>query len=141
MRTDKRNQMNANIPDNFLYICEAVHPLSGISGSLVRSRATGVYSLQVRDGDKPPRYTSIPHRFAQELAASVGKPSDVIQDLCIKRMNELSLSPESVADMLPHISGSHIIAFLTRRASMNTNKLSRLLPVLDLRIAEMERES
>lgn len=119
----------SKIPEHFCTIGPCVHPISGESGVLLRSRNTGVYSFL--SGNK---YQSAPYRWAQVEAARMGKASDQIQEACIKRMQSLNMKPIDVAKLLPAISEKHICDYLSRSSSMNSHKVSKILPALGLQI-------
>lgn len=62
--------------------------------------------------------------------------TDWIQEACIRRMIELGLNAERVADLVAgHIERDHAVKYLTRRAPMVSHKLQHLLAALRLRIA------
>lgn len=118
------------IPAGFSEIGPAVHPRDETPGTLIRNRATGVYALLVGSAVR-----TVPHKWAADAAAAVGKGSDVIQDTCIARMESLGLNPNKVFELLDgKVSRSHINDYLTRRASIGSHKLQYLLAALNLEI-------
>jgi hypothetical protein len=123
--------MKQQIPDGFVEIGPAEHPRDGATGTLIRNRNTGVYCLLVGTAAR-----SVPHKWAQDAAAEMGKGSDAIQDRCIEQMTKLGLNPNKVAEMLDgQVSRSHVCDYLTRRASIGSHKLQHLLGALNLEIA------
>jgi hypothetical protein len=124
----------SKIPDHFSVIGPTIHPLSGESGILLRSRTTGTYSFLV--GEK---YGGIPYQFAQEFSASVGKPADELQDACIKRMEELKLTPFQVSKLLPDVGQAHVMDYLTRKKSMGSHKVCALIKALGLEVKPKTR--
>jgi hypothetical protein len=120
------------IPDSFVAIGPADHPTKpDTSGMLARNRQTGIYVLLVGGA-----VVSVPHKWAANAAADMGKGSDAIQDQCIAQMDKLGLNPNQVAEMLDgRVSRSHVCDYLTRRASIGSHKLQHLLAALDLEIS------
>lgn len=122
------------VPDGFVAIGPADHPdrKRPTPGLLVRNRNTGIYALLVNGA-----IVSVPHRWAANEAAGMGKGADAIQDQCIARMESLGLNPNQVAEQLDgRVSRSHVCDYLTRRASIGSHKLQHLLDVLGLRVSE-----
>lgn len=118
------------IPTGFVAIGVTEHPRNGETGMLIRNRSTGLYALIVGGA-----ICSVPHKWAADTAANMGKGSDAIQELCIARMEALGLNPNQVAERVgDKISRTHVCDYLGRRASLGSHKLQHLLPVLGLRI-------
>lgn len=114
------------IPQGFAEIGPAEHPRDGTTGTLIRNRATGVYSMLVGGAVR-----SVPHKWAADAAAGMGKGADAIQDLCIARMAALGLNPNQVAERVgDKVSRSHVCDYLTRRASLGSHKLQPVLRAL-----------
>jgi hypothetical protein len=121
--------VNQKIPDHFSVIGETIHPISGKQGLLLRSRTTGVYSFLVGE-----RYGGVPHKWASDYAASIGKPADELQDRLIVAMNAKGMTPLDVAKLVPSLSQKHVCDYLSRRSSMGSHKISLLLKALSLEI-------
>lgn len=119
------------VPTGFVGIGPADHPTKpNTSGQLARNRNTGIYVLIVGGA-----VVGVPHKWAADTAADMGKAADAIQDACIARMAALDLNPNQVADKLDgRVSRTHVCDFLSRRASLGTHKLQHLLPALGLKI-------
>lgn len=116
------------IPAGFSEIGPAEHPRDNASGTLIRNRNTGVYALLAGGAVR-----TVPHKWAADAAASMGKGSDAIQDACIARMESMGLNPNKVSELLDgKVSRSHVNDYLTRRASIGSHKLQHLLAVLGL---------
>jgi hypothetical protein len=124
------------IPLGFVAIGPVDHPGTNNrhrqeSGMLIRNRQTGIYGLLTLGGS----VRSVPHKWAQDAAAEMGKGSDAIQDQCIARMEALKLNPNQVAEMLDgKVSRSHVCDYLTRRSSIGSHKLQHLFDALKMSV-------
>lgn len=118
------------IPQGFSEIGPAEHPRDGGAGTLIRNRETGIYALLVGGAVR-----SVPHKWAADAAAEMGKGADAIQDACIARMTAMGLNPNQVAEKLDgKVSRSHVCDYLTRRASIGSHKLQHVLAAVGLSV-------